>query len=128
MSKRVAIISMLLGISMAGCGADAGGHWYGTWTGEAGTSGNLDVMIRQSGGGVVGTFSGAGMSCVEVATLTGEVSGDEVKMTVKQTAPNSPDGQPLVELTGKVTDNKMDGTFQMQGRCGAGKGSFQIAR
>jgi hypothetical protein len=128
MMKRLFFVAALA-VGLAGC-ADFSGHWEGTWAGEgADSSGTLILQLNHGAGALAGTINAVGMSCVQNSTLTGEAGGSSATLTVANSAPNSPTGEALMTMDAKIENgDKMTGTWQLQGRCGAAKGTFAVTR
>ena len=64
---------------------DISGDWRGTWNDGAGGSGEIDLLLTQSGTAVSGSTQidgAASEDCNITGTVSGEVAGDQVRLTI----------------------------------------------
>lgn len=112
--KKARVFLLFAALLAAGCGADVGGSWRGSWSTTAGPSGPLNLDLRQNGGEVTGVATLPGNACLPSATVEGRVDGEEVALTLSR-------GGVAMELAGEVDSEAMAGTFAFEGGGCAGQ-------
>jgi len=59
------------------------GDWRGSWTEKEGTgSGEINLSLSQSDTSINGTASVTGSECISTGTVSGNISGDQVTLTI----------------------------------------------
>jgi opacity protein-like surface antigen len=112
-----------LALLIAACGADVEGTWRGTYTDTNSRSGNLLFEMTQSGSDVTGTLTSFGLPCLDEATVTGSVDGDQIHLDGAR-------GESSVTFNGTVNENQISGTFTIPatGSCVGGQGTWTVNR
>jgi hypothetical protein len=105
-------------------GANLNGTWRGTWTDTTdGTSGDAIFTLTQAGSSVSGTVSVPGDTCLPQGSVTGNVSGSSVNLTI-QSGAETVTVRATADIKAMTLNGSWDYTASASQECADSTGTF----